>query len=61
MIGFGQTAEDYYNKASNYENNGEYELAIYNYTNCLRIDPDFTSAYLLEDIHIHSLETTMVP
>jgi hypothetical protein len=28
MIGFGQTAEDYYNKAEDFKNNGKYQLAI---------------------------------
>jgi len=46
MIGFGQTAKDYYDKASDYEKNEEYQLAIANYTKCLKIDPDFADAYL---------------
>ena len=39
------TAEEYFNKANNYADKGEYQLAIDNYTECLRINPDFATAY----------------
>ena len=41
FIGFGQTAEEYFDKGFDYLNSGEYQLAIENYTKCLRIDPDY--------------------
>ena len=41
FIVFGQTAEEYFNKAFDYGNSGKYQLAIENYTKCLRIDPDY--------------------
>ena len=45
LIGVGQTAEEYFDKAYDYEKNGEYQLAIDNYTKCLRVDPDYADAY----------------
>ena len=45
MIGFGQTAEDYYNKAYDYAENGEYQLAIDNYTRAIRIDSNHAISY----------------
>ena len=45
MIGFSQTADDYYNEAMDYSNNGEYQLSIDNFTKALRIDPDYFFAY----------------
>ena len=45
FIGFGQTAEEYFDKGFDYLNSGEYQLAIENYTKCLRIDPDDALAY----------------
>ena len=46
MIGFSQTANEYFEKAYDYAENGEYQLAIDNYTRAIRIDPDFTKAYI---------------
>ena len=40
LIGFGQTAEDYYNKAYDYAENEQYQLAIDNYTKCLKLETD---------------------
>jgi tetratricopeptide (TPR) repeat protein len=40
MIGFGQTAKEYFNKALDYAENEQYQLAIDNYTKCLRLEPD---------------------
>ena len=40
LIGFGQTAEDYFNKAKDYADNGKYQLAIDNYTKCLKLETD---------------------
>ena len=45
MIGFSQTADDYYNEAMDYSNNGEYQLSIDNFTKALRIDPDYFFTY----------------
>ena len=45
FIGFGQTAEDYFNKAYDYAENEQYQLAIDNYTSALRINPDYAEAY----------------
>jgi len=39
------TAEEYFNKANDYADKGEYQLAIDNYTECLRINSDFATAY----------------
>ena len=38
--GGNQTAEDYFNKANNYMYNGQYQLAIDNYTKCLKLETD---------------------
>jgi tetratricopeptide (TPR) repeat protein len=40
LIGFGQTAKEYFNKALDYAENEQYQLAIDNYTKCLRLEPD---------------------
>ena len=45
FIGFGQTAEEYFNKAYDYAENEQYQLAIDNYTSALRINPDYAYAY----------------
>ena len=45
MIGFGQTSKEYFDKAYDYAENGEYQLAIDNYTKSLIIDPDYAVAY----------------
>ena len=46
MIGFGQTAYDYYDQGYKYENEGKHQLAIDNYTKSISIDPDYAIAYL---------------
>jgi Tfp pilus assembly protein PilF len=38
MIGFGQTAEEYFNKAYDYLENEQYQLAIDNLTAALKIE-----------------------
>ena len=38
------TAEDYFDKA--YNNESDWQYKIDNYTKCLRIDPDYTAAYI---------------
>ena len=38
------TAEDYFYKA--YNNESDWQYKIDNYTKCLRIDPDYTAAYI---------------
>ena len=45
LIGFGQTAEEYFNKAYDYAENEQYQLAIDNYTSALKINSDFSEAY----------------
>ena len=45
MLGFGQTAEEYFNKALDYAENEQYQLAIDNYTSAIKIDPDYAEAY----------------
>ena len=40
LIGFGQTAEDYFDKGLEYGTNGEYQLSIDNYTKCIELNPD---------------------
>jgi len=42
MIGFGQTAEEYFEKAYN---SSDDQYKIDNYTKCLKIDPDYVKAY----------------
>ena len=44
LIGFGQTAEDYFNKAEDYAENEQYQLAIDNYTKCLKLETDDAAA-----------------
>ena len=43
MIGFGQTAKEYFNKALNYAESEKYWLAIDNYTKCIKLKPDDTN------------------
>jgi tetratricopeptide (TPR) repeat protein len=38
--GGNQTAEDYFNKANDYVENEQYQLAIDNYTKCLKLETD---------------------
>ena len=48
FLGFGQTAEEYFNKAFDYSESGEYQLAIDNFTKCIKLKPDesnLASAY----------------
>ena len=59
LIGFGQTAEDYFNKAEDYAENEQYQLAIDNYTKCLRLEPDDANkatAYYNRGISYRKLE-----
>ena len=39
LIGFGQTAEEYFEKAYDYGNKEQYQLAIDNYTKCIKLKP----------------------
>ena len=43
MIAFGQTAEEYFNKAFNYAESEKYWLAIDNHTKCIKLKPDDTN------------------
>ena len=45
LIGLGQTAEEYFKKAYDYEENGEYKLAIENYTRCVKLAPENATAF----------------
>ena len=45
LYGCNQNAEDYFNKAYDYAENEQYQLAIDNYTSALKIDPDYADAY----------------
>ena len=45
MIGFGQTAYDYYIQGIEYQDLGEYQLAINNYTKAINEYPDYAPAY----------------
>ena len=45
LLGFGQTAEEYFNKAEDYVENEQYQLAIDNYTSAIKINPDYAKAY----------------
>ena len=55
MIGFGQTSEEYFDKGYDYDKEGEYQLAIDNYTKAIRIDPDYAIAYLFRGNAYHAL------
>ena len=55
LIGLGQTADDYFNKAYDYAENREYQLAIDNYTKAIRIDPDYASAYYNRGLTYYNL------
>ena len=56
LLGFGQTAEEYFNKALDYAENEQYQLAIDNYTSAIKIDPDFVFAYINRGIAYDELE-----
>jgi tetratricopeptide (TPR) repeat protein len=56
IIGFGQTADDYFNKALDYAQNGKSQLAIDNFTECLKIMPDYAYAYYNRGLAYHKLE-----
>jgi tetratricopeptide (TPR) repeat protein len=45
LYGCNQNAEDYFNKALDYAENEQYQLAIDNYTKYLRLEPDDADAY----------------
>ena len=36
VFAYGQTAEEYFQKALEYNKNGQYQLAIDNYTKCIK-------------------------
>jgi len=56
MIGFGQTATEYFYKANDYSENGQYQLAIDNYTKCIELKPDYAYAYNNRGLSYHSLK-----
>tara|TARA_B110000003_G_scaffold264999_1_gene290362 strand:+ start:1927 stop:2895 length:969 start_codon:yes stop_codon:yes gene_type:complete len=41
FIGFGQNAEDYYNEAEKLRTDGQYQLSIEKYTECLKLNPNY--------------------
>ena len=55
LIGFGQTSEEYFDRAYDYAENGEYQLAIDNYTKAIRIDPDDATAYYNRGVAYYDL------
>ena len=56
LIGFSQTAEEYFNKAYDYAENEQYQLAIDNLTAALKINSDFSEAYYNRGISYYNLE-----
>ena len=56
MIGFGQTAYDYYIQGIEYQDLGEYQLAINNYTKAINEYPDYAPAYYNRGIIYNKLE-----
>tara|TARA_B100001250_G_scaffold407858_1_gene429320 strand:+ start:602 stop:1150 length:549 start_codon:yes stop_codon:yes gene_type:complete len=56
FIGFGQADKKYFDKAYDYGENGEYQLAINNYSKAIRINPDNASAYLNRGVAYEGLE-----
>ena len=55
MIGFGQTAYDYYTQGIEYQDLGEYQLAINNYTEAINEYPDYAPAYYNRGITYNKL------
>ena len=55
MIGFGQTAYDYYIQGIEYQDLGEYQLAINNYTKAINEYPDYAPAYYSRGITYNTL------
>ena len=45
IIGFGQTAEEYFAKENDYQKERDYKYQIDNYTKCLQIAPNYFEAY----------------
>ena len=54
MIGFGQTAQDYFDKA--YNNKSDWQYQIDNYTKCIELKPDYAHAYNNRGLSYHSLK-----
>jgi tetratricopeptide (TPR) repeat protein len=55
MIGFGQTAYDYYIQGNEHQDLGEYQLAINNYTKAINESPDYSPAYYSRGITYNTL------
>ena len=55
MIGVGQTAYDYYIQGIEYQDLGEYQLAINNYTKAINEYPDYAPAYYNRGITYNKL------
>ena len=56
MIGFGQTAKEYFNQGNDCLDKGDHEEAIYYYTKAIKIDPDFADAYRARAWEYESLQ-----
>ena len=56
IIGFGQTADDYFNKAFKYSEKQQYQEAIDNFTECLKINPNHARAFNNRGLAYHKLE-----
>ena len=54
--GGNQTAEDYFNKAKDYVENEQYQLAIDNLTAALKINPDYAEAYYNRGLTYYNLK-----
>ena len=44
--GFAKSAQDHFNQGTAYLNQGEYDRAIANYTEAIRLDPKYATAYM---------------
>jgi len=55
FLSFSQSVKEYFEKGSDYAKTGEYQLAINNFTECLRIDTNYALAYNMRGYTYYSL------
>ena len=55
FLSFSQSVKEYFKNGSDYAKTGEYQLAIDNFTKCLRIDTDYALAYNMRGYAYYSL------